>query len=240
MYFEYGDKEIEYLKNRDAKLAEAIDRIGHINRPVHTDLFSCVVDDIVGQQISTAAQKTIWKRVVDQLGEVTPSTVSALSVEQIQSWGVSFRKAEYIKDFADKVMNGEFIIEELVDLPDEEVIERLSSLKGIGRWTAEMLMTFCMQRPDVVSYGDLAIIRGMRMLYHHRKIDKKLFEKYRRRYSPYGSVASLYLWAIAGGAIPEWKDYAPKKKLEKKTAEKGSAKSAKASGKSVKKADKTE
>ena len=79
-----------------------------------------------------------------------------------------------------------------------------------------MLMTFCMQRPDLVSFGDLAIQRGMRMLYHHRKIDKKLFDKYKRRYSPYGTVASLYLWAIAGGAIPEMKDYAPKNKKKGK------------------------
>jgi len=73
-----------------------------------------------------------------------------------------------------------------------------------------------MQRPDVLSYGDLAIHRGLRMLYHHRDIDKKLFEKYRRRYSPYGTVASLYIWAIAGGAISGMRDYAPKKKVLKR------------------------
>jgi DNA-3-methyladenine glycosylase II len=74
-----------------------------------------------------------------------------------------------------------------------------------------MLMIFCMQRPDVVSYGDLAILRGLRMFYHHRTIDRTLFGKYSRRYSPYGTVASLYLWAIASGAIPEMRDYTPRK-----------------------------
>jgi DNA-3-methyladenine glycosylase II len=73
-------------------------------------------------------------------------------------------------------------------------------------------MLFSMRRGDIVSYGDFAIQRGMRMLYHHRKISRQLFEKYRRRYSPYGSVASLYLWAIAGGAIEGMKDYAVKEK----------------------------
>ena len=96
-------------------------------------------------------------------------------------------------------------------MPDDEAIRALSSLKGIGVWTAEMILLFCMQRPDVFSYDDLAIQRGLRMLYHHRKIDRKLFEKYRRRFSPYGSGASLYLWAISGGAIPGMRDYAPKK-----------------------------
>ena len=102
--------------------------------------------------------------------------------------------------------------------PDEEVIRELSALKGIGVWTAEMILLFCMQRPDVFSYDDLAIQRGLRMVYHHRKIDRKLFEKYRRRFSPYCSVASLYLWAAAGGAVPGLKDYAPKKKAPAKKA----------------------
>ena len=127
---------------------------------------------------------------------------------------MTFRKAEYITDFAQKVQNGKFDLEEIWQKPDEEVIRELSSLKGIGVWTAEMILLFCMQRPDVFSYDDLAIQRGLRMLYHHRKIDRKLFAKYRRRFSPYCSVASLYLWAIAGGAIPEMHDYAPKKTIK--------------------------
>lgn len=73
-----------------------------------------------------------------------------------------------------------------------------------------MLLLFCLERPDVLSFDDLAIQRGMRMVYHHRKVTREQFERYRRRYSPYGSVASLYLWAIAGGQFPGFeKDYAP-------------------------------
>ena len=74
-----------------------------------------------------------------------------------------------------------------------------------------MILLFCLQRPDVLSFGDLAIQRGLRMVYHHREITPPLFERYRRRFSPYGSVASLYLWAVAGGVIPEMKDYIIKK-----------------------------
>lgn len=115
-------------------------------------------------------------------------------------------------DFTEKVREGSFDISALDHMTDEQVIQELSSLKGIGVWTAEMIMTFCMQRPDAVSYGDLAIIRGMRMLYRHKEIDKAKFERYRKRYSPYGTVASLYLWAIAGSAIPELTDPAPARK----------------------------
>ena len=75
-----------------------------------------------------------------------------------------------------------------------------------------MILLFCMQRPDIFSFHNLAIQRGLRMVYHHRTIDRARFERYRRRFSPYCSVASLYLWAVAGGAIPEMRDYAPKKK----------------------------
>ncbi len=74
-----------------------------------------------------------------------------------------------------------------------------------------MILLFGLQRPDIFSFDDLAVQRGLRMVYHHRRIDRRLFEKYRRRFSPYCSVASLYLWAVAGGAIPGMRDYAPKK-----------------------------
>ena len=97
-------------------------------------------------------------------------------------------------------------------MDDAEAIRALSSLRGIGVWTAEMILLFCLQRPDIFSYDDLAIQRGLRMVYHHRQVGRELFEKYRRRYSPYGSVASLYLWAVAGGAVPELRDYAPQGK----------------------------
>ena len=215
MYFEYGEKETEYLKSKDKKLAEAIEKIGHIYRETDDDLFLSVVKQIVGQQISAPAFKTVWKRVEDKLGEVSAENICGISDEELQSCGLSYRKVSYIKDFSRKVHSGEFDVEKLAEMTDEEVIKELSSLKGIGVWTAEMLLLFCMQRPDVVSFGDLAIIRGMRMLYRHREIDRKKFDRYRKRYSPYGSVASLYLWAISAGAIPALTDPAPKKKKEK-------------------------
>jgi len=215
MYFEYGKKETEYLKTRDKKLSEAIDKIGHIYRETDDELFLSIVKQIVGQQISAPAFKTVWKRVEDKLGDVSAENLCAISDEDLQSCGLSYRKVSYIKDFAQKVRSGEFDVDSLQNMSDEEVVKALSSLKGIGVWTAEMLLLFCMQRPDIVSFGDLAIVRGMRMLYRHREIDRKKFERYRKRYSPYGSVASLYLWAISAGAIPQLTDPAPKNKKEK-------------------------
>lgn len=212
MYFEYGNEEIEFLKSRDKVLGAAIDQIGLIYREVDRDLFSSVVHHIIGQQISTSAQATIWQRLTNSLEDINADTICTLELNELQKFGMTYKKAGYIKDFAEKVRNKEFDIEMLNRLPDQEVVKELSALKGIGVWTAEMLMTFSMQRPDIVSFGDLAIHRGMRMLYHHKTVDREKFEKYKRRYSPYGTVASLYLWAIAGGAITGMRDYAPRKK----------------------------
>ena len=209
MYFAYGEEETDYLKKKDKRMAEVIDRIGHVERKVDTDLFSAVVHHIVGQQISTKAQETIWQRMLSVLGEVNAETVLAAGVSKLQSLGMTFRKAEYITDFAEKVHTGAFDLDAVAHMPDAEAIRALSGLKGIGVWTAEMILLFCLQRPDVFSYDDLAIRRGLRMLYRHRDIDRQRFERYRRRFSPYGSVASLYLWAVSGGAIPELRD--PKK-----------------------------
>lgn len=210
MYFEYGEKELSYLRQKDKRLCEVIDRIGPIERTVDTDLFSSVVHHIIGQQISTKAQATIWQRMQDVLGVVNAETILAAGVPKLQSLGMTFRKAEFITDFAEKVHNGAFNLDAVEHMSDEDAIGALSSLKGIGVWTAEMIQLFCMQRPDIFSYDDLAIQRGLRMVYHHRSIDRQRFEKYRRRFHPYCSVASLYLWAVAGGAIPEMRDYKPK------------------------------
>ena len=144
---------------------------------------------------------TVWQRIKSGLGEVTPLSVLACEPADLQGYGISFRKAGYIRNAAVKVADSSLNIENLFTKSDAEVCRELSQLGGVGVWTAEMLMLFSMQRPDVLSYGDLAIHRGLCTLYRHRKITRQLFEKYRRRYSPYGSVASLYLWAIAGGAL---------------------------------------
>ena len=218
MYFEYGESEISYLRKKDKRLCEVIDRVGHIDRVVDTDLFSSVVHHIVGQQISTKAQATIWKRMQDALGEVNAETILAAGVPKLQSLGMSFRKAEYITDFAEKVHTGVFDLDAVEHMSDEDAIRELSSLKGIGVWTAEMILLFCMQRPDIFSYDDLAIKRGLQRIYHHKKIDRKLFERYRKRFSPYCSVASLYLWAAAGGQMPE--KTAKTKKSREKSLEK--------------------
>ena len=212
MYFPYTDAETEYLKSRDPKLAEVIDALGHIDREMDDDLFPAVIHHIVAQQISAPALKTVWSRLQGAAGSLTPESIHTMTIDDLQSCGMTFRKAEYIKDFADQVYNGSFDLTEIQEMSDEEAIRKLSSLRGIGVWTAEMILLFSLGRKNIFAYDDLAVQRGLRMVYHHRRIDRKLFERYRRRFSPYCSIASLYLWKVAAGGIPELKDHAPKKK----------------------------
>lgn len=220
VYFQYGEKEIEHLKKADKKLAEVIEKVGTVKRKIIPDLFSALVNSIIGQQISTKAHQTIWERMKQKLGDISPAVINDLSPDELQKFGITFKKAAYIQSAARKIISGEFNIQELATMSDEGVCDKLSELDGIGTWTAEMLMLHSMQRPDILSYGDLAIIRGLRMIYHHRSIDKTKFERYKKRYSPYASVASLYIWAVAGGAIENMKDYESKKRLPMKTEEK--------------------
>ncbi len=205
--FKYGDKEINYLKSKDKKLADVIDRIGHIERACIDDLFEAVVNSIIGQQISTKAHESIWKRIKGDLGMLDAKKLLSLGREKLQAYGTTWRKVDYIMEFASKVNSGEFDLEAIHTMADDEAVAALSSLRGIGVWTAEMILLFCLQRPDIFSFGDLAILRGIRMVYHHRDLPRERFERYRKRFSPYCSVASLYFWAVAGGALPEMRDY---------------------------------
>ena len=194
-FFQYGDKEIEYLKKRDTILAKAIEELGFIKRTITKDVFTSLIESIIGQQISSKAATTICKRLVELVGTVTPENIFATNIEDIQKCGMSMRKAGYIKGIAESVINKELVLDEFPSLSDDEIIKKLSALSGIGVWTAEMILIFSLNRMDVLSYKDLAICRGIKNLYGLDELTKKDFEKYRETYSPYGSVASLYLWA---------------------------------------------
>jgi DNA-3-methyladenine glycosylase II len=195
--FEYGQTELEHLKRSDKKLGVAIDRIGIIEREVIPDPFTALVKIVIDQQISSKAAKTVQCRLEDLVDEVTPESVAALHPDRIQQCGMTTKKAAYIKGIAEAVLSGELDLKSLHTLSDDEIIGKLSSLNGIGTWSAEMLLIFSLRRPDVVSWGDLAIRRGMMNLYQLKKLSKDQFARYRKRYSPYGSVASLYLWRLS-------------------------------------------
>ncbi len=211
-YFPYGERETEYLRKKDRRLCAVIDRLGHVCRACHDDLFEAVVHSILGQQISTKAHESLWRRIQDCEGRLDAPKLLALGRDRLQAYGTTYRKTDYILEFSQKVAGGAFDLDAVARMDDGAAVEALSSLRGVGVWTAEMILIFCLQRPNVFSYGDFGIRRGLRMIYRHRELPRERFERYRRRFSPYCSAASLYLWAVAGGAIPELTDPAAKPK----------------------------
>lgn len=230
-YVEYGEEEIAHLKAKDKALAKVIEDVGHVRREVIPDIFMALIHSIIGQQISTKAHITVWERAQSMFAPMTPEHIASIPVETLQTCGISTRKAQYINDIAVNVVNGKLDLVELQTMDDDAVCRRLSELRGLGVWTAEMLMTFSMQRKNVLSWGDFAIQRGLRMLYRHRQITPALFAKYKKRYSPYASIASIYLWALAGGACEGYSDPAAKTVAQKNATQKTrkTARSAKSS-----------
>ena len=196
MDFKYDEKALEYLKKKDKKLGEVIERIGPIKRRIDDNLFESLIGSIVAQQISGKAYETVFKRLKAKTS-ITPEGLLELTNLDIQSCGMSLKKASYIHSVAQYFQTVD--IEVLKTEPDEVIIEKLIQLKGIGKWTAEMLLIFSLNRMNVLSKNDLAIRRGISMLYHHKKITTELLDRYHKRYTPYASLASLYLWEISSG-----------------------------------------
>lgn len=168
-----------------------------LQRPTNPDLFAGLVQYIVEQQISVKAAQTVNTRLQILVGNITPERILLLPDEEIQRCGMTMKKAQYIKGAAESVRVGELDLTNIHSQSDDEIIRTLSRLNGIGVWTAEMLLISSLARPDVVSWGDLAIRRGMMNLYRHKELTKERFKRYRTRYSPYGTTASLYLWALS-------------------------------------------
>lgn len=195
-YFKYGELEISFLKTRCSKLGEVIDRMGFLERKIVPDLFVALVSSIVAQQISGKAAETVWKRFIALIVEVSPENILAADPLLMQKCGMSHKKVGYIIGIAQSATDGTINFKELSTMNDSEVIGKLSSLRGVGVWTAEMLLIFSLERPDVLSWGDFAIKKGLMKLHGLESMSKAQFEEYRKIYSPYNSIASLYLWEV--------------------------------------------
>jgi len=195
--YNYGQEAIDHLKSQDKKLGQAIERLGHIHRQINPNPFEALISSVIAQQISIKGAETVYHRLSSLALDITPTNIGKLSLEEIQGCGMTFRKAGYIKGISEAALSGQVDFNDLQHLSDQEVIETLMPLKGIGLWTIEMLLIHALIRPDVVSYGDLAIRKGMMHLYGLETLSKATFDDYRKAYSPYGTVASLYLWALS-------------------------------------------
>ena len=187
-----------WLCQADPVLGAQITRIGELYRPMKEDLFSALCSSIVSQLISKKGAATVYRRLQERCsGAITPETLAALTPDEIQRCGMTMRKAQNLSEIARSVCDGQTDLAGLAELPDREVVRVLSGLPGVGEWTAQMLMIFAMGRPDVISYKDLGIRRGMMAVYHLDKLNKKQFDAITAAYHPYASAASVYLWHLS-------------------------------------------
>jgi len=207
----FGRQELDDLCRADPALARVIRAVPSPDYQRHPDLFAALVRNIVGQQISGKALKTVWQRARDSWGPITPENLGDKTAEALCAAGISGRKAEYILSAARAVADGTLDLQALPQMSDEEAIAALCGLKGVGRWTAEMLLMFSLGRRDILSFGDYGIRTGLCRIHGlaEAELTKEKFEEYRRRYSPHGTVASLYLWAAGNSPVwpPDWPNW---------------------------------
>jgi DNA-3-methyladenine glycosylase II len=188
------------LMRRDPILAAAIKTIGPCGMAdrQRKDHLSALVGAIVSQQLSTKAAATIFARFVALFPESQPLEAVAINGQSdaaLRGVGLSGQKVGYLRDLSARIADGRLTLDELETLPDEDVIERLTAVKGFGRWTAEMFLMFRLHRPDVLPAGDLGIVTAIQRLYRLRKKpDAKRVLKIGEAWKPYRSVASWYLW----------------------------------------------
>jgi DNA-3-methyladenine glycosylase II len=188
-----------HLMRRDPRLAAAIKQIGAcaLAERQRKDHLSALVGAIVSQQLSTKAAATIFARFIALFpgGAVNPADIARISDAELRGVGLSGQKVGYLRDLCARIVDGRLDLDELETLDDDSVIERLTSVKGFGRWTAEMFLMFRLHRPDVLPAGDLGIVNAVQRLYRLRKRpDAKRILKIGEAWRPYRSVASWYLW----------------------------------------------
>jgi DNA-3-methyladenine glycosylase II len=194
------------LAKSDPTMAALMERVGKIDlatrlkrrseeRP--NDAYGALLRAIVGQQLSTKAARTIYLRVLDIFDGTTPSPEQLLEASEadLRGAGLSGRKVEYIQDLARHVLSGELELDRLGELGDEEAIEEIVAVRGLGQWTAEMFLLFHLERPDVLSGGDLGIRKAVQIEYGLAEMPPpaqvlEIGDPWR----PHRSLASLYLW----------------------------------------------
>ncbi len=190
---------------QDPVMAKLIERIGLIQlRARRVPVFQSLVQAIIYQQLSGKAADTILARFLKLFGEgfPSPAQVLASTPEQLRSAGLSKPKAKYVRGVAEKSMDGGLpSLDDCDDLTDAESFERLTELKGVGKWTVEMFLIFNLARPDVLPVHDLGVRRGFQIAYGKRKLpEPEQLEKFGQKWKPYRTLAARYLWRAVDGA----------------------------------------
>jgi DNA-3-methyladenine glycosylase II len=188
----------QYLAANDTILAELIERYPAPTFSPHQNYYQELVESIISQQLSVKAAATITKRFVESFGHFPlPEELLERSPDELRAVGLSYQKASYIQDLARHVLDGSVRFEHLDSLSNQEIIDELTAVKGIGEWTVHMFLIFCMGRLDILATGDLGVKTGVRNLYGFSTLPTpsemtKLADD--NSWQPYASLACWYIW----------------------------------------------
>ena len=191
---EWWDSAKRELANRDVLLKSLIEEFEEPRLSSRGDLFATLIKSIVGQQISVIAASAVWSRLFDLVGEVNPESILAKTHEELRQVGLSNRKVEYIVGIAEAWTEGLGEID-WEQMSDEEVVQELVKLRGVGRWTVQMLLIFALLRQDVFPIDDIGLIRGMEKLYNSgNPLETSELYEISEKWIPYRTMGVWYIW----------------------------------------------
>ena len=193
---EYWEQACRDLMKQDRILKKIIPKYGSGFLVTRGDAFTTLARAIVGQQISVAAAQAVWDRVVlASKKKINPKNILALSVQELRDAGLSGRKVEYIRDLADHFDSGRLHANQWQEMDDESVIKELSSIRGIGRWTAEMFLIFNMVRPNILPLDDVGLIKAISLNYFSGEpVSRHEAREVAANWAPWRTVATWYMW----------------------------------------------
>jgi len=193
---EYWEQACRELMKHDRILKKLIPKYGSGFLVTRGDAFTTLARAIVGQQISVAAAQAVWDRVLTaSKKKVNPKNILELTVEELRAAGLSGRKVEYIRDLADHFASGRLHANQWKDMDDESVIKELSSIRGIGRWTAEMFLIFNMVRPNILPLDDVGLIKAISLNYFSGEpVSRHEAREVAANWAPWRTVATWYMW----------------------------------------------
>jgi DNA-3-methyladenine glycosylase II len=198
----FSDEAMEALRASDDTMRAIVDAHGPLDLELRQrgrpdDAYGALLRSIVGQQLSVAAARSIYGRLVEQFGGRTPTPQELLDAdpEVVRSAGLSRPKVKYLRSLAEHVLSGELELDRIDELGDEQVERELTAVKGLGQWTAHVFMIFHLGRPDVLPVGDLGVRRAVERAYGLEGLPSaEELDRLGERWAPYRSLAALYLW----------------------------------------------
>ena len=186
-----------HLQKNDPVFKPLLKSVGPFTAKTRRDRFGTLVNSILAQQISVAAAQTIQERLADAIApdKICPVTIKQFDVDSLREFGISHQKASYVLDLAEKIQGGVVDLQAIHRKNDEAVIDEMTQVKGIGRWTAQMFLMFSLGRLDVLPVDDLGLKNAIRVQYQLNDLpDKIQMERIAESWRPYSTIACWYLW----------------------------------------------